>query len=399
MQRRNVARMTRTARSLASLPVILIALAGCGGGATLDDAGVTLDAGASEDAPNTPTDANRPADAAAAPDAPLRGDAGPQPGFEVTADRTWQYVEVPGAVCANGSTLGIALNLDPSADRAVVFLQGGGACWDVATCLLLDTAAHLNDTLDERTVLNEARNAGGIILDREDMENPYRDQSYVYVPYCTGDVHVGDTATYYSTPRTMATIEHRGAHNVEIILARLATTLPDLARLTMAGESAGGYGVAVNGFRARLAFPDARVDVLDDSGIIVDADPDQWAQMMESWRPPLPSDCPECLERVTNLLPYYARTMREGERFGLLASREDETIRTYFNFAPAELATAVDAMVVTMNGLPRQRVFVNDGSQHVLLGRPTLATSDGVTVREWVTAFATDDPTWETVGP
>jgi hypothetical protein len=330
-----MSRRSHASSTLASLTTLALGLAACDSTpATTTDAGPSGEVDAATE-PGTDTGPSEGRDAfVATDDAAARSDAGPQPGFDVPRDRTWHYVELPGAECANGSTLGIGLNLDPSADRVVVFLQGGGACWDVATCVLLDTASHLNDTLDEATVLGEARSAGGFILDREDATNPYRDQSYVYVPYCTGDVHAGDTVTDYSTPRTMASIHHRGAHNVELVLSRLATTLPALDRVTMAGESAGGYGVTVNAFRARLAFPDARVDVLDDSGILVDADPEQWAQMMASWRPPLPADCPECLERVTNLIPYYERTMRPGERFAVLASREDETIRTYFNYSP-----------------------------------------------------------------
>jgi hypothetical protein len=259
--------------------------------------------------------------------------------------------------------------------------------------VLLTTASHLTDTLDEATVLREARSAGGFILDREDATNPYRDQSYVYVPYCAGDVHAGDTITDYRTPRTMASI-HRGAHNVELVLSRLATTLPALDRVTMAGESAGGYGVAVNAFRARLAFLDARVDVLDDSGILVDADPEQKGQMMEAWRPPLPTGCPECLERVTNLIPYYERTTRPGERFAVLASREDGTIRTYFGFSPETLSTLVDAMAEDMAGTTHHRAYVVNGSQQVHLRRSAPAA-----VRDWVTAFESDDPSWGNVVP
>lgn len=391
--------MTRSHRGLVLAPFLFAPVAACGSTPmSLEDAGVvtedaSVDAGSPLDAPP------RPPDAALPPDAAPRGDAGPQPAFEVARDREWHYVEVPGAVCANGTPMGIALNLDPTSDRLVVFLQGGGACWNAATCIVLGSAAHLTDTLTESIVLAEASRAGGFTLSRADGENPYRDQNLVYVPYCTADVHVGDVETTYRTPRTSLTVHHRGAANTEMILARLATTFPALDRLTMIGESAGGYGVAVNGFRGRLAFPGARVDVLDDSGLIVDANPDQWTEMMENWRPPLPADCPDCLSMLTNLIPYHGRTLPEGTRFGMLASLEDETIRGYFGFTGPEMSAAVTASVETMRTFEGQRAFVIEGNRHVLLSRPTLETSDGVSVRQWVQAFASDDPSWDTVGP
>jgi len=365
---------------------------------SLDDASVVLedaavDAAAPFDAPP------RPPDAALPPDAAPRGDAGPQPAFEVPRDREWHYVELPGAVCANGTPLGIAVNLDPTSDRAVLFLQGGGACWNPATCIVLGSAAHLRDTLTEGVVLAEARSAGGFTLNRDDAENPYRDQNLVYVPYCTADVHTGDSETSYRSPRTTLVVQHRGAPNTEMILARLAATFPELDRLTMIGESAGGYGVAVNGFRGRMAFPDARLDVLDDSGLVVDVNPDQWAEMMESWRPPLPADCPDCLFMLTNLIRYHGRSMPAGSRFGMLASLEDETIRGYFGFTGPEMSAAVMSSVELMNTFEGQRAFLIEGNRHVLLGRPTLENSEGVSVREWVQAFASDDPTWDSVGP
>ena len=60
-------------------------------------------------------------------------------------------------------------------------------------------------------------------LDRARATNPFRDASYVFVPYCTGDLHAGSNVATYDVlgPRTFA---HVGRRNVEALLPRLRAT-------------------------------------------------------------------------------------------------------------------------------------------------------------------------------
>src|SRR6478752_8591829 len=50
-----------------------------------------------------------------------------------TTPKTWQYVPVDGAQCMNGTPTGIGVNLGTSGDL-VIYLEGGGACFNDGTC-------------------------------------------------------------------------------------------------------------------------------------------------------------------------------------------------------------------------------------------------------------------------
>ena len=69
-------------------------------------------------------------------------------GFEsqpiVAPANTWTYVPFGDAYCGNNSTTGIGVNLSSTGNRVLIFLNGGGACWDAQTCMTLQTAANYN---------------------------------------------------------------------------------------------------------------------------------------------------------------------------------------------------------------------------------------------------------------
>jgi hypothetical protein len=57
----------------------------------------------------------------------------------------------------------------------------------------------------------------------------------VYVPYCTGDVHLGDVTRQYTPDLT---VEHKGFVNGTTALAYLAEHFPHADQVVVAGESA-----------------------------------------------------------------------------------------------------------------------------------------------------------------
>ena len=49
-------------------------------------------------------------------------------------EKEWSFVDVPESQCANGAPTGFGVNPVDASREMVVYLQGGGACWNAATC-------------------------------------------------------------------------------------------------------------------------------------------------------------------------------------------------------------------------------------------------------------------------
>ncbi|MEM6289248.1 MAG: pectin acetylesterase-family hydrolase, partial [Bacteroidota bacterium] len=46
----------------------------------------------------------------------------------------WTWIDVEGSVCRDGSATGIGVRLQDGADDLVIYLEGGGACFNGVTC-------------------------------------------------------------------------------------------------------------------------------------------------------------------------------------------------------------------------------------------------------------------------
>ena len=128
----------------------------------------------------------------------------------------WEQI-VPGGdcQCSDGSEFSFWVR-EANPEKVVLFLQGGGACFSAETCAPERDLYHTH--VDRRP-----EPAEGGIFDFADERNPFADYSVVYVPYCTGDVHLGDTTTEYAPGLT---VHHKGYVNGTAALDHLAATFP-----------------------------------------------------------------------------------------------------------------------------------------------------------------------------
>lgn len=346
---------------------------------------------------NVATDATPPTDASTWDVAPL------PPGDPITAPmEQWTWIPFSDAFCGNGAPTGIAVNLTNRSTKVFIYMMGGGACWDYSTCYGLRTAANL-DTGYTQVNFNADRGqfdrAG--LFNRTDMTNPFRDASYVFIPYCTGDVHAGDRVAAYDESNPMQMTHHVGARNVAAYLRRLVPTFPMADKVWLTGSSAGGVGATLNWPRYQAAFPRARVDLLNDAGQLVDASPARAREWRRAWALPVPPDCAEC---ATSLAAYYSwlhRTMTPAHRSGLMATLQDATLTGFYTVTAANFEMSTRQLLMrSFDGQMNRQYFVMPGRMHTYWGNwQSIMAGDGTSVKSWITAWANDEPTWRNVGP
>ena len=109
-----------------------------------------------------------------------------------------------------------------------IYFEGGGACW---AGLLCDQGPYT--TASNLTGFNAASiGAGGVNIarasfNRADLTNPFRNDTLIYVPYCTGDVHSGNNvATYDRADGGSFDIHHVGYANFGLEFADSQGDLP-----------------------------------------------------------------------------------------------------------------------------------------------------------------------------
>jgi hypothetical protein len=391
---------------------LLLSLAACGSNVTLLPPvdGAASDAPAVDDAAAPDASA---ADAAPAPDAapdaadasafnPWTPDAGSNPAPIETPVDTWSWVPFADSACGNGMPTGIGVNRSTRSNRVLMFLMGGGGCWDALTCHLLNTAANLNTGYTESSFNREIGSVGSVfIFNRADMRNPFRDATFVFVPYCTGDIHGGNNVMQYTVSGQQRTTYHVGARNMESYLARLSRSFPRTDKVWLMGSSAGGYGAGIHWDRVARAFPMARVDLLDDSGPPINPPMARYAAMQAAWNLQFPTGCPRCADDLSALLPYYRERFPPPHRMGLLSYTQDRTISTYFGLTGAQFESSLNDLLRTgFDPAPNFRYFVAAGTNHTMVGGfATLRGPGGASLLDWVTAWATDTTPWANVRP
>ncbi|MFP2927886.1 pectin acetylesterase-family hydrolase [Pyxidicoccus sp. 3LG] len=324
------------------------------------------------------------------------GDAGTNPdaGLEIVADpEVWTWVDIDGTECGNGARTGIGINPTVASTDVYIFMQGGGACWNELTCITRPSASNLSTGYQAAQFQNEStRNS--FMFDRGQAANPFRNMSFIYVPYCTGDVHGGDTVQTYGSTE----VHHKGASNVEAWLPRLVATFPDAERVFFAGSSAGAFGAQLNYERVAAAFPDAEVHVLADSGQMITPNGSLYSTWIAAWGLTLPSGCTDCATDFTKFPAYLADTYPDS-RFGLLAWDQDNVLRTFFGYPPDTYETlTLELLNVSYDDRANARYFLKQGTQHTFLsGLNTITSTTGVPLNDWVTRWITGDAAWDNV--
>jgi hypothetical protein len=185
-----------------------------------------------------------------------------------TAYDEWVAIELPGTYCSDGSQYKFFVNWHEGADDLVVIFEPGGACWDYPSCsgeLGTLGAANPNGIPDDHM---DAWSIHSPLVRRDSPQNPMRDWTMVFIPYCTGDVHTGAKTTVYTRDdgSESLTFRHVGHDNMMIISEWLGWQFQAIDRMYAGGCSAGGVGANVNYYFLRDAINPKRGYLVNDSG-------------------------------------------------------------------------------------------------------------------------------------
>ncbi|MDI1450731.1 pectin acetylesterase-family hydrolase [Polyangium sp. 6x1] len=262
---------------------------------------------------------------------------GPFDGAPVEAEAgKWTWVPVPEAKCRSGSSTGFGVRINPESTKLVIFFEGGGACFNGTTC-------NLNPSSYGQNNFDNWKNGGGTngIFSTSNAANSVKDWSFVYVPYCTGDVHAGN-APDSDVPGNLSPKSQQfvGYANIGHYLKRIIPTFKNATEVLLTGVSAGGFGAFYNYDRVAQAFCPTPVALIDDSGPPM-SDTYMSPCLQQRWRElynfeaTLPADCVECslpngggLANAWKLL---------GQKYpdaslGLISSDKDNTISQFYGY-------------------------------------------------------------------
>jgi hypothetical protein len=315
---------------------------------------------------------------------------------EVAPIAGWEQVTASGeCMCADGSPYSYWIHrADP--DKVVFFLQGGGACIDANTCTFGGIAYR-----SSLGVADDPNSFSSGIFDFTDARNPLADYSFVFAPYCTGDVHLGNATHEYSTELI---VQHKGSVNASTALNALATQFPDTAQLVVTGESAGSVPTPLYAGLAHDLLPSAEITVLADGSGGYPDDPAVNARVGALWGteaaiPPWPENggltaadrsAPDLFVQAAQHDPEiifgrhdYAFDFVQKIFLGLLGFQADD------------LVSLIDANETAIEqGGVDLRSYIAPGQGHTVLSSPVFYTEvvEGVPLVDWVSDLVRRQP-------
>ena len=164
-----------------------------------------------------------------------------------------------------------------SSKKVIVEFMGGGACWNELTCGLRTST--FSDSIEgARALFHESwdltmkAGAPGSIDSAwhagiNDENDPiFSEWSHLYLPYCTGDLHWGDSDVEYQPGLK---IRHRGGENARVAVSWLKTNFPAPENVFVTGCSAGSYASILWGAKIAEMYdsvPSTNVVQFGDSG-------------------------------------------------------------------------------------------------------------------------------------
>lgn len=168
----------------------------------------------------------------------------------------WYEVEVDGAKSSDGSEWH-GIFRKGTENKVVVYFFGGGVS------ITPETSEGGTEFFATTMLAQDFVAQGGIGSDAED--NPFKDWSFIVIPYATGDFHAG-TGTYEGKK----TVYHTGYSNYTAYVEQIKQYIGEPDTLLVTGFSAGGFATSLLADDVIDHFPSAEnVTVCVDSSLLL----------------------------------------------------------------------------------------------------------------------------------
>ena len=292
-----------------------------------------------------------------------------------------------GPICVDGSEF--AVFVQPRDGRKVVlFLDGGGACWqDFYQCSL---------TSDEAAPTTGIFADTGVNAEGKTVRNPFKTYSKVFVTYCDGSIYGGDNDVNDLTFPPSPIRYHRGVQNISAAFDLTKAIFPYARRILLTGASAGGYGATgVSAMLLRFNYPNQRIRVLNDSGPLnngafvsaINAQIEDW-----NYEQFYPEGCEGCgpFEQPSQIIKYWMSN--DNRMRASLFSFDLDPVISFFIQVPLPLYR--DLLLGTHQPISadfgdQYRLFVTNGVAHTITASPGFYSveQDGVSVADWAFDF------------
>lgn len=294
-----------------------------------------------------------------------------------------------GPVCGEGAPYSMATR-DQGSQDLMIFLEGGGACWS-------DFCLYVNETTPG------VPQAG--ILDTARDNNPVKDWSVAYVPYCDGSLHAGDIDVDTDGDGRNDRFHH-GLKNLSAALDVAARTFPAPRRILLAGQSGGGLGTIFALPLVRYLYPGVPIEVLDDSGVGVlkPGKPEFLRQIIAEWNIGafIPASCADCIPADGHLTGYLNWQLDQDPdvRRAMLSYTRD------FNLADLFLVIGETAFEEALSQEMREqesahpdrmRSWLVDGNGHTFVELEPDRTAGGVALMDWLGFMLSGSEEWVSV--
>jgi len=313
----------------------------------------------------------------------------------------WTKIEPGGdTICAKGTPYAYFVH-PGTVNRLVVVFDGGDICWSDATCSLLNPSYITVDDSD-----NPRRRTAGI-FDLDNPNNPFRDWFWVSVPYCTADLHWGNSTWTYHWGGTDTVIHHKGFVNVTAVLGWIKDNFEQPEKIFVWGGSAGSGGAILHAAYIQELYPDVPLYELGDSGAGVIAEDllesgfPNWGsrENLLNWIPALqvPLSQLTMAKLYIALANYYANT-----RWAQYNTAHDMIQAISYAATGGSSADWSQLMLASIQEIQDNAAnfhsYIAPGALHTIAWSDTFYTREvnGVRFRDWVDAMVNDEA-WDDV--